>query len=307
MNRALFLLFAAAAAACAGPRPPSAVAQAPSRAPAAPVVPAPPPVEPAAAPAVPPAETTPRSASHAHVSSGLDDPMAAPTRRLVLEWNAAVDRHDLTALAHEYQDVVTYYDSWNDPVPRSRVMAAKRALLGPGSTFHQEIVGEIDVGPGRIEASRKATFLKRSGPSGNVVEVRATIGVERTFDGDLVIVEETDERAVAAHAAWRKECEQALQAVHQVKQVTDFEAQAAAEGLTDAHSYNRLSTGPTRDGDDGTFRVDICYENDKRFVPHITYTVERRTGRIALSFDRKAVPVRAALFADVAQACRRPE
>ncbi len=75
---------------------------------------------------------TPLRLEPAAADAGPPDPMAADVTRLVRDWTLAMDQHDLAALGRLYADSVAYYDEWDATIPRARVLAAKRSLLGAG-------------------------------------------------------------------------------------------------------------------------------------------------------------------------------
>ena len=101
-------------------------------------------------------------------------------RRVVRAWSDALDRHDVDALGALYADNVFFYTSVRT---KAQVLAAKTSALGPTSTFHQQIVGDIAVTNGR------ATFTKRSGNGTKLASGQAVLVVAGS---PLAITEERD-------------------------------------------------------------------------------------------------------------------
>jgi DNA-directed RNA polymerase specialized sigma24 family protein len=256
---------------------------------------------------------TPPRLEPATADAGPPDPMAADVTRLVRDWSLAMDQHDLATLARLYADSVAYYDEWDATIPRARVLAAKRSLLGPGSTFHQDIVSDVAVTPGATAGMRAARFRKHSGSVGHEQDVIGTLVVDKALDGRLVISAETDEEAIKTRTAWRAACEKtADEAVHQVPAVQAFDARAATETSSDAEAppgTPALLTLPPTDLASEKFAVVTGYatETALRSSPRVEYTVDRETGRVDLKVSSRSVPVPPEAFAAIARACARPQ
>jgi hypothetical protein len=240
------------------------------------------------------------------------DPMADDVRRFVRDWSAAIDHHDLRALERLYADDVAYEGSWEEHVPRARVLADKRALLGPGSTFHQSLEDPIDVTPGEIQASRAVRVRLISGTGGSLRVVTEILEVEKSFLlGRLVITKETDEGTIKARAAWRSACEGAADAaVRAVPEVKAFLDRAATETAPSADGTGKpsLYTAPTSDLDGERFSVVIGYATEIRLLPspRVEYTASRATGRIDLRVNAKPVAVPGSSVSEVVDACKTP-
>jgi hypothetical protein len=127
-------------------------------------------------------------------AAGLSSPPAAipdaEARRAVQAWSDALDGHHLDALPGLYADRVRFYGRW---LPRSAVVAAKRAAFASTTTFRQEIVGEIAITFTEHDDTVRADFVKRSGASGKAHDVRARLGLQKSDAGGLVVAEETDD------------------------------------------------------------------------------------------------------------------
>jgi hypothetical protein len=108
-------------------------------------------------------------------ASSVPDSVA---RRAVQAWSDALDGHDVDALPGLYAEQVRFYGRW---LPRSAVVAAKRAALSAQSTFRQQVVGEITLT--LHDDVVTAEFLKRSGVNGKPRDVRARLGLRKS-DGE---------------------------------------------------------------------------------------------------------------------------
>jgi hypothetical protein len=250
---------------------------------------------------VPPVATKPAAPLPA---SGLDaDPDADPVRTLVHTWSAALDRHDVEALAALYEEHVRLYGA-DAPVPWGQVIEGKRRALA-GGTFHQEIVGPIDV---VHEAGNDFTarFVKRSGSNGRLSDVQARLRVRAKADRQLVIVEESDEPSDALALARRDPYGRcfavAATAAHGVREVSEFESRALAEADASGGKLHVGGFGPQELGE-GKFGFGIGFQSDERFEGHVWYEVDRKTGTIELTIEGTPVPVGESAEARVRVAC----
>jgi ketosteroid isomerase-like protein len=254
-----------------------------------------------------PASPTTASAPTSSVPSpARSNPADDDVLRVVRAWSDALDRHDVDALAGLYEDYVRFYGS-DTPVSRSTVLGMKRSALGPGSTFRQEIVGEITVVHDQ-DGGSTARFVKRSGPAGAMREVRAYLVLRRRPDGQFVIWTENDEPTDAAaktRSAWEEACEAtAARVVDERPAVKTFEesAQRAADA---SHGRARFGgIGPV-EGDDDSFGVGIGFHTDDRYEGHVWYSVGRKTGEVKLTVDGIDVDVGDVGRAAVRRVCRR--
>ena len=206
---------------------------------------------------------------------------------------------------------------------RAEVVAAKRAALGPQSTFHQEIVGDISIWP-QADGGVIALFTKRSGPKDHLHEVGAKLALLAPGDaGSFEIVEEADapqladsdkrdaceaeaERASAAPyspgAPSADACEATVNGVvRSLPLVKAFYAEARAAVEAGAIVESTL---PEDDGD-GRLTAAIGFHDPDRFEPRIVYVVNVKTGTLEVSVDgQDTAPPNEAAKA-VAAACKR--
>lgn len=156
-------------------------------------------------------------------------------RRIVHAWSDALDRHDIDALDPLYAKNVYFYTSLRT---KAQVLAAKRSVLPPGSTFHQEIVGDItitDNGGG----TKKATFTKRSG-SGKLVDSPAILILGGT---PMAITQERDAPPPPAS------CEATLMSVVNAMPAVKKEMDATRANLAKTPDANEGGMGPEKQGD----------------------------------------------------------
>jgi len=109
---------------------------------------------------------------------------------VVRRWNAALVAHDVSALEPLYAPRVRFYTR---DFSRAEVLAAKRAALGPRSTYAQSIASALAVSKNDVDAV-VVTFMKRHGARGKQVETRARIVLAGS---PLLVVEESDEASDA--------------------------------------------------------------------------------------------------------------
>ena len=195
-------------------------------------------------------------------------PAEAEARSVVAKWSEALDRHDAVPLTSFYADRVKFY---GQDISRELVVSNKRRALPAASTFHQEIVGKI-----ALEATAegfRATFLKRSGPRGELRDVQATLGLARA-NGSFVIVEETDEvteRRLAGQRDGRcsTAASKAVASLPEVKREMDEvrKRTAASDGAA-----RQGGVGPLPN-DDGSFSMGLGVHTDERFEAIVWYTV----------------------------------
>jgi hypothetical protein len=227
-------------------------------------------------------------------------------RRAVLAWSDALDKHDASALGRLYGDPVRFY---GNGLSRSAVLHAKEGALGRDSTFHQTIVGDIEVTPGE-GGSATATFLKRSGSRGRLRDVHARLVFQRVDGGAPVIVEETDDVTEHARASAEKRSHD---------DSSDFEAEAAKvvndlpevkrtvaglmKAADESHGRARFGGfGPNPEAEDGRLVVGIGIHTDERFQGAIWYEVDL-TGHLSVTVDGEDVPVRPDALRAVERAC----
>ena len=152
----------------------------------------------------------------------------------------------------------------------------KRAALT--GSFHHQVVGPIEVAR-EIGSDFTARFLKRSGSDGKLSVVPARLRVRAKADGQLVIVEESDEPSDAAALARRDpdgRCfAAAAAAVHGVREIAEFEKRASAEADASGGKLHVGGFGPQELGE-GKFGVGMGFQSDERFDGHVG---TRSTGR----------------------------
>lgn len=139
-------------------------------------------------PSPPPSTTESGPAATVASSSPAAATPEPPARRVIQAWSDALDRHDVDALRGLYAEQVRFYGRW---LPRSAVVASKRAALSGKSTFRQQLVGDIAMTSHDDVVT--AIFLKRSGVEGKQRDVRARLGLRKNDGGGLLIAEETDD------------------------------------------------------------------------------------------------------------------
>lgn len=251
----------------------------------------------------------------APVRDAGDDARTAAVRAHVQAWSRALDAHDVASLEPYYAANVCFYGR---VTTRAAVIAAKRAALGPQSTFHQEIVGVIDVRQ-QSDGAVVAAFVKRSGPRGSLRDLPAKVILRPRRDdpGALVILEEADATDPAtantpdpcASEAWSKgegpspaaadRCEETAAArVRELPDVKSFLADSRKAG--DAIG----GTGPEDDGT-GVLTFALGFHTRDRFEPHVVYTIDRKTGAMTVSVDGADESVPKAAAQAVADACKR--
>jgi hypothetical protein len=274
-----------------------------------------------APPVLPPGSAA--SAPSLVVPVAAGDSLAVAARARVQAWSRALDAHDLAALEPLYARNLCLYGR---VMSRARVVAAKRAALGPQSTFHQEIVGDVSIRP-QTDGAAIALFTKLSGAKDHLREVRAKLVLIAPGDaGSLEIVEEADapqvadsderdgceaeaEHATAASSSRGSRgapsadaCEATVNGVVQsLSLVKAFyeEAKAAVEAGAIIGS-----TGPENDGDSELTSA-IGFNNPDRFEPHVVYVVNLKTGTLEVSVDgQDTAPSNEAAKA-IAAACKR--
>ena len=217
-------------------------------------------------------------------------------RKIVAAWSDALDRHDLAALDRLYAPRVKFYGK---DAPKSAVVDAKRRALGPASTFHQSIVGAIDVI--RDGDAFAATFLKRSGGS-RVSDVKARIVVV-----DHLVREESDapsdtrEKREGRGSGCEATASAAVSGLPRVKKVLDDDAREL-EGKNDGRSMGGL--GPIPD-DEGGFSASLGVHHSDRYEAQVSYTVDR-AGRLSVTIRGEDLPVSSATRSAVERACKAP-
>jgi hypothetical protein len=227
------------------------------------------------------------------------DSVVDEARRVVLAWNEALDARDPEALLLLYGDQVRYYGR---DLPRAAVVHAKRVALQADATFHQRIVGEIQVIPGEDGAT--TGFLKRSGPASHLRDVHAKLVMQRNDGGPLLIVEETDdftEKAKLSSAP--TDCETA--AAQAVDELPDVKRAVASAILAAEQSGGRASYGGVGPVDDenGGFSAGLGIHTDQRFEAEVWYSVDR-AGRLSVTVLGTDVAIPPKSLRTVATACR---
>ena len=252
----------------------------------------------------------------ATLDSGPEDLLKTSAQARLRAWNDALDRHDVSALEPLYATSVCLYGR---VVARSKAVEAKQKALGPGSTFHQKVVGEAQAQTDS-DGAVVLGFVKRSGSGDQLHDIRAKLVMRsETRDGALWIVEETDEASQSAEvrrdaceaAAWREvkaaapagsgACEAtAAKVVNELPAVKKFMDDAKKAAAGGAHLGG---VGPEDDGD--SFTVGIGFQNPDRFEGHVFYTVVRKTGELTVAVDGEDVVVPSAGLRAVADACKQ--
>jgi ketosteroid isomerase-like protein len=224
----------------------------------------------------------------------LSDPIV---QSLVTAWSHALDTHDVAALGPMYAPRVRFYGK---EVPRATVLAAKAHALGPTSTFHQDIVGEIRVSV-NDDATYLATFTMRSGTSTRT-DVTARVSVSRMDGGTWQIVEETDEVTVARAARkTRYACpELASDVVNELPVVKKLLADTRKE--IDAHYTDRFLGGIGPIQDENGFQAGLGVHQPERYEALVWYTVTT-AGDLTVTVSGNDVAVPEARRAAVKSLC----
>lgn len=218
-------------------------------------------------------------------------PSAAPAEldggiALVRAWSEALDRHDLVTLEKLYADEVFFYSAKRS---RADVMKAKASALGPGSTFHQTIVGTIEISDG----GQRATFTKRSGTGPKLASSKAVL----VFGGKpLRITEERD--AVKPKGSCDEVASRIVWAHPQTKKIL-----AGLEKELAKHPNRHLGGMGDATLDDGVTSGTIGVHHPDRFESIVFYTVEDGVLRISSASDDDAFPIKPAEAAEIKAAC----
>jgi hypothetical protein len=225
---------------------------------------------------------------------------AKEARAVVLAWNTALDKHDIVALAGLYAPRVKFYGAGE--VTFSALIEGKKRALGKGSTFHQQIVSDLDIAKGDGD-SIDVRFTKRSGAP-TLSDVRARLVLARGDAGKLLIVEETDEPsdARAQKRAARGCAEIAADVVNDLPQVKKLVADVRKE-LPKYPDRHFGGIGPL-DEDDGGFTIGIGVHHPDRYEGLVWYTV-KRDGTLTGTAMGEDLDIPAAKKAEVARACKR--
>lgn len=200
------------------------------------------------------------STPSASVAPPAENPAHAEARRVVQAWSDALDKHDLVALEKTYGDPVVFYKL--GPKPKKTVLAMKRSVLGPKSTFHQQIMDRIEIAPAPKD-TWQATFTKRSGNGTKLGDTQAFLVLGGS---PLVIVEERDAprqatscEEVASSVAWE---------VPAVKKAMD----GVRKELPKYPDRNEGGIGPET-FEDGTIQASIGVHSPERFERIASFTV----------------------------------
>jgi ketosteroid isomerase-like protein len=268
-------------------------------------------------PASAPPAPNPSSVAAAPSRDSAGSSQAAAARAQIQSWSRALDSHDVAALGAFYAPQVCLYGS---VLARGAVVDAKRSALGGQATFHQDIIGDIDV-RSRADGAVVAFFMKRSGEGEHVRTLPAKLVLRSRDDaGSLEIVEEADvardagsEKQDACEVdAWKRSalvapaatdrCEEtAAKVVHELPSVKAF--------LADARSAVEAGAvlggaGPEDDGT-GLLTFGIGFHTRDRFDARVVYTVDRKTGIMTVTVDGTDEVVPPGGLKVVANACKR--
>jgi hypothetical protein len=194
----------------------------------------------------------------ASASSAAADTPEKEVERVVRAWSDALDKHDVAALEKLYADPVFFYTKSQ---PKKTVLAMKKSVLGPTSTFHQQIMGKIEVtttGKGYA-----ATFTKRSGNGTKLGDTKALLVLSGT---PLAIAEERDAprpaescETVAASVMW---------AIPAVKKAMD-DVRKNLEKFPDRHEGGIAPMTM----EDGTIVMEWGVHHPDRFERIVSYVV----------------------------------
>ena len=224
-------------------------------------------------------------------------------------WNDALDSHRVAGLSALYFSHVCYYGR---VVPIDKLLKQKKDALGAGSSFRQQIVGDVKVepAPGDVVVAR---YMKRSGMAQRLGDTPARIVLRQdTEHGELRILEEADDGGqgggaavdACAQSAWsevtRQRCEETasrlVNELPRVKKLVDEILKAS----TDDRALGGI--GPDDNGD-GTFTASIGIHAQDRFEGRVDYTVNRTTGHLTVKVDDTDVPVPENAQHELANAC----
>jgi hypothetical protein len=226
------------------------------------------------------APTTPMASGARATDAAAPAPPEDEARRVVALWSEALDRHDLAALDRLYTPRVNFYGK---DLPKSAVVAMKKRVLGSTSTFHQSIVGSIEVT--RNGDAFTATFQKHSGSS-RMSDVKASLVI---VGGQ---VREESDAASEAHAkdARRETCEGTASAV--VVDLPEVKKQGPVMG----------GLGPI-DNDDGGFSAAFGIHHPDRFEAQVWYTVDA-VGTLSVTVLGEDIAIPVAAKSKVERACK---
>jgi hypothetical protein len=228
-------------------------------------------------------------------------------------WNDALDSHNVAGLSSLY---FSHVCSYGRVVAIDQLLKQKKDALGAGSSFQQQIVGDVkfvEQAPGDFVVAR---FMKRSGTAQRLRDTPARIVLrDDTEHGELRIVEEADDSGeggsaaadadACAQSAWsevtRQRCEKMasrlVNALPRVKKLVHELLEASA----DDHALGGI--GPEDNGD-GTFTASIGIHTQDRFEGRIDYTVHRTTGYLTVKVDDTDVAVSENAQHELASACK---
>jgi len=220
-------------------------------------------------------------------------------RKAVVAWSDALDKHDANALEAMYAPRVGFY---GHEVSRSAVMAAKRRALGPTSTFHQSIEGDVSVDA--APTGWRARFSKRSGGAAKSGAVTAQLTFASSDAGSLLISEETDDPTIAREKQRPTgDCQSvASSVVNALPEVQSLLASTQKE-LSKYPDRSMGGVGPL-DEDDGGFTVGLGVHQPDRYEAQVWYTVTA-TGKITVTVMGSDVRVPPAGKATIERACKK--
>ena len=211
--------------------------------------------------------TAASSAASSPTPSSLPNVDAAEEAASVVvhAWNDALDRHDTARLAELYRDSVRFYGRG---LKKAAVVAAKVAALQQQPTFHQQIVGPLEL-THASDGSLTVNFVKRSGEAGKLRDTKAIL-VLVLRDGSWLIDGEGDVRP-SLDAAALEACQgKAAEVVGALPEVKRAQASAMAEADASKGSSRFGGMGPNDDGDGG-FAVASGLYTDESFQPQVSF------------------------------------
>jgi hypothetical protein len=222
-----------------------------------------------------------------------------PVWRFVVEWNAALDRHDAEALRAMYADRVSFYGQRRS---KAEVIRAKQTAFEAEPDFHQQVPGFIDIRLG-VGDYYVARFWKLSGKSDHLSGSNAKLVIGRGDGGPALILEEADEDASEKQ---NSACEvTAAEVVNALPQVERSMAHANARADASNGELRVGGIGPQDSNAPDGFSASIGLNSDERFETVISYEVDRE-GRLTVYIASEGpVVVPPAALRKVTRVCRR--
>lgn len=205
---------------------------------------------------------------------------------LVRAWDAALNRHDATALGPLYADKVSFY---GQTTTRDALVQAKQRALAATPDYAQSLSDlRLSNDP---DGSVKATFTKRSGAKTAQRQVIASLRLQRAGEGFLIASE--SDAATDARSDANKSCmELAMDVTYALPQVRSFYAQAPADARQGGVLYD---DGPAHGS------AAIGFHHDDRF--EAVFFIDVEAGKLSVTQYSEPLAVPSAVQARVHAKC----